>query len=605
VARARRPVRRVGAPALLLVLSLAGSLRAESLAPPEGEAWRQVEVERLVVCGNESEATLREVAASLGRLRAVLGSLTRGGRLRSPLPTEVVVFRSCEQLQRFGLWKDGTPIPVEGFFKSAPDASRIGLCLDRKKDSQAIVYHELLHEYLAWNLPPLPVWFEEGLAEYYSTFTTSGDRATVGGIHVEHLRLLRQGVPMKLEELFAVGKESPWYTERSRRGPFYAEAWAFTHFLLHSDPGLSARLFRFLGRMSEGAAQAEAFREAFGRSEAEVFADFVVYLRGPRFVSYTIPLPPGTAEPSRAVALPRADVLVRLAGLLLPDAARDAETEGLLSEALALYPGHPGALAGRARLAARAGRPEDELALYRRAAEAPDAAAGVHYGLGVALLGRVRVSAATGLHHEMVDEARRALGSALRKDPAFTPARVALGRSFLLEVGEAAAPGVAHLEAALAEGAPEPGLRADLAALRRRADGRPSARSPDGGETREPGLARVRAESDSAVRLLAEGKADEAIARMEALRTSVEKEELRAAVDDEAGRLRALAAHQDLARKYSDGVRLLREGRTDEALAVLRMVAAAKSEPALATSAGEMVAEIEKALAAAARKRKR
>jgi len=44
-------------------------------------------MERLVVCGNESEATLREVAASLGRLRAVLASLTRGGRPRSPLPT--------------------------------------------------------------------------------------------------------------------------------------------------------------------------------------------------------------------------------------------------------------------------------------------------------------------------------------------------------------------------------------------------------------------------------------------------------------------------------------------------------------------------------------
>ena len=605
MARARRATRLGGATALLLVLPLASSLRAESLAPPKGETWRQVEMERLVVCGNVPEETLREVAAGLGRLRAVLASLTRGGRPRSPLPTEVVVFRSREQLQRFGLRKDGKPIPVTGFFKPAPDANRIGLWLDRRKDSQAIVYHELLHEYLAWNLPPLPVWLEEGLAEYYSTFTTSGDRATVGGIHLEHLRLLRERVPMKLDELFAVGKESPWYSESARRGPFYAQAWAFTHFLLHSDPALSQSLFRFLGRTSEGVAQGEAFRETFGRSEAEVFADFVVYVRGPRFVSYTIPLPPGTAEPSRAVVLSRADVLVRLAGLLLPDAERDAETEGLLSAALALRPDHPGALAGRARLAARAGRPGEELALLRRAAEAPDAAAGVDYGLGVALLGRVRFSAATGLHRETIDEARRALELALRKDPAFTPARVALGRSFLLEAGEAAAPGVAHLEAALGEGASDPRLRDDLAALRRRTAGAPSTRWPAGGETPEPGLARVRAASDAAVRLLAEGKAEEAFARMEALRTSLEKEELRAAVDEEVGRLRGLAAHQDLARKYSDGVRLLREGRTGEALSVLRAVAAATSEPALAASASEMVAEIERARAESARKGKR
>lgn len=564
-------------------------------------------MERLVVCGNASEATLREVAAGLGRLRAVLASLTRGGRPRSPLPTEVVVFRSDEQLQSFGLWKDGKPIPVAGFFKSAPDANRIGLCPGRKRDSQAIVYHELLHEYLAWNLPPLPVWLEEGLAEYYSTFTTSADRATVGGIHVEHLRLLRQSVPMRLEELLAVGKESPWYSESSRRGPFYAQTWAFTHFLLHSDPALPPRLFRFLERMREGAARGEAFREAFGRSETEVSTDFVAYVRGPRFVSYTIPLPPGTSEPSRAVALPRADVLVRLAGLILPDAARDAETEGLLSAALALRPDHPGALAGQARLAARAGRPEKELELFRRAAEAPDAAAGVHYGLGVALLGRAFSSGTTGLRYETVGEARRALESALRKDPAFTPARVALGRSYLLEAGEAAAPGVAHLEAALGEGASDPGLRADLADLRRRVEGLPLARRPAGSEAPEPepGLARVRAESDAAVRLLAEGKADEAFARMEALRTSIEREELRAAVDEEVTRLRSLAAHQDLARRYSDGLRHLREGRTDDALSVLREVAAATSEPALAASAREMVAEIERSRTAPAPTRKR
>ena len=277
-------------------------------------------MERLVVCGNAREAKLRDVAASFGRLRAVLGSLSPGGRARSPVPTTIVVFRDDEELQRFGLRADGRPIRVSGFFRPAPEANQIGLSARWNEDPRPIVYHELLHEYLRWNNPPQPVWFEEGLAEYYSTFASSGSRATVGGIRREHLRLLRQSVPMPLEELLAVGRESPWYTEDSRRGAFYAEAWAFTHFLLHSNPSLPPRLFRYLERTRGGVERHEAFGEAFGRSEAEVFADFVAYVRGPRFTSYTIPLPPGTPEPPRAVAVPRADVLARLAGLLLPDA---------------------------------------------------------------------------------------------------------------------------------------------------------------------------------------------------------------------------------------------------------------------------------------------
>ena len=246
-------VRRGLAAAVCLPLALAGPSRGDGLAPPENEAWRQLRMERLVVCGNATEAKLRDVAASFGRLRAVLASLSPEGRARSPVPTVIVVFRDDHELQRFGLRADGRPIRASGFFRAGPDANQIGLSASWNEDPRPVVYHELLHEHVRWNLPPLPVWFEEGLAEYYSTFTASGSQATVGGIQREHLRLLRRSVPMPLEELLAVGKDSPWYTESSRRGPFYAEAWAFTHFLLHSDPTLAPRLFRYLGRTREGA----------------------------------------------------------------------------------------------------------------------------------------------------------------------------------------------------------------------------------------------------------------------------------------------------------------------------------------------------------------
>lgn len=571
-------VRRGLAAAVCLSLALAGPSRGAGLAPPEGETWRQVEMERLVVCGNTTEAKLRDVASSFERLRAVLGSLSSGGRARSPVPTTIVVFRDDEELQRFGLRADGRPIRASGFFRAGPEANQIGLSASWNEDPRPVVYHELLHEHVRWNLPPLPVWFEEGLAEYYSTFTASGSQATVGGIQREHLRLLRQSVPMPLEELLAVGKDSPWYTEGSRRGRFYAEAWAFTHFLLHSDPTLAPRLFRYLGRTRDGADRREAFLEAFGRSEEAVFADFVAYVRSPRFTSYTIPLPAGAPEPPRAVLVPRAEVLVRLAGLLLPDATRDADTAGLLAAALALRPDHPAALAGQARLAARAGRKDEELALLRRAAAAPDAPAGVDYGLGAALLVRSGREESAEARRAAVEEARRALEGALGKDPAFTPARILLGRSYLMESGSAAAPGVACLEAARAEGASDPQLLADLDELRRRANGPLMPRglpgpAPAAGGS---GTARVASETDAVNPLLAEGREQD-----------------------------ALAAHNALVKKYNDGLRLAKEGRLEAALKAFREVASAASEGGLAAAAREMAVEIGKSMPATGANKKR
>ena len=606
--RSAPSVRRGLAAAVCLPLALASPSRGDGLAPPEGEAWRQLRMERLVVCGNATEAKLRDVAASFGRLRAVLASLSPEGRARSPVPTVIVVFRDDHELQRFGLRADGRPIRASGFFRAGPDANQIGLSASWNEDPRPVVYHELLHEHVRWNLPPLPVWFEEGLAEYYSTFTASGSQATVGGIQREHLRLLRRSVPMPLEELLAVGKDSPWYTESSRRGPFYAEAWAFTHFLLHSDPTLAPRLFRYLGRTREGARRREAFLEAFGRDEVAVFADFVAYVRGPRFTSYTIPLPAGSPEPPRAEAVPRPDVLTRLAGLLLPDATRDADAAGLLAAALALRPDHPAALAGQARLAARAGRKDEELALLRRAAEAPDAPAGVDYGLGAALLVRSGHEESAEARHATVEEGRRSLERALGKDPAFTPARVLLGRSFLIESGPGAAPGVAFLEAARAEGASDPQLLADLDELRRRANGPPAHRGLPAPAPAPGGSApaRVASESDAVNRLLAEGREGEALARLETLRDSLEKEPgLRAAVEEDLGRVRALAAHNALVKKYNEGLLLAKEGHLEAALKAFQEVASGSTAAGLAASAREMAAEIRKAMPATGAKRSR
>ena len=102
--------------------------------------------------------------------------------------------------------------------------------------------HEVAHGYLHAVVPNLPLWLDEGLAEYYEV--KRGQR----GVHVAHLeeldrqQRLRQWKPdlERLESLTEVSQMS--LTD-------YAEAWAWTHWLLETTPLRRGLLCDYLARL--------------------------------------------------------------------------------------------------------------------------------------------------------------------------------------------------------------------------------------------------------------------------------------------------------------------------------------------------------------------
>jgi tetratricopeptide (TPR) repeat protein len=80
------------------------------------------------------------------------------------------------------------------------------------------------------------VWFNEGLAEYYSTFTpaANGKTAMLGRPIARHVLLLRERF-LPIADLIAVDHGSPLYNEGERASIFYAESWALLHYLLKDD----------------------------------------------------------------------------------------------------------------------------------------------------------------------------------------------------------------------------------------------------------------------------------------------------------------------------------------------------------------------------------
>jgi hypothetical protein len=110
--------------------------------------------------------------------------------------------------------------------------------------------HEVSHGYLHAAVPNLPLWLDEGLAEYFEVGVARH------GLNQAHVELLQQKI--------AAGDWRPDITRLERLTSAalmtqadYAESWAWVHFLLESGDGKDEVLTDYLADLRQGATGAE------------------------------------------------------------------------------------------------------------------------------------------------------------------------------------------------------------------------------------------------------------------------------------------------------------------------------------------------------------
>jgi len=108
----------------------------------------------------------------------------------------------------------------------------------RSRDFEIDVRHECTHALLHAALPMVPLWLDEGLAEYFEV--PAGSRA-FNNPYLDRLRWgLLWGGPMRLEELEKKGNLEDLGDAE------YRAAWAWVHFLLHGSRTGHDELVAFL-----------------------------------------------------------------------------------------------------------------------------------------------------------------------------------------------------------------------------------------------------------------------------------------------------------------------------------------------------------------------
>jgi tetratricopeptide (TPR) repeat protein len=241
-------------------------LTAFGAGTPPTAAWVRVETANFVVYGEAGEGRVREVAQEFERFREALARVIPGTATTAAVPTVVVLFNSDRAFEPYRPKYNGKPITLGGYFLSSDDMNIVALVDGDRDEALRRIFHEYVHLAIANVLHGLPLWLNEGLAEFYSTFKVqdNGRRALVGGLIPAHLQLLNQRRLLSLDELLTVEEDSPDYNEGERRSLFYAQSWALVHMLASGVSNRSGDLARYARLTSGGTSSRDAWRQVFG-----------------------------------------------------------------------------------------------------------------------------------------------------------------------------------------------------------------------------------------------------------------------------------------------------------------------------------------------------
>ena len=239
----------------------------------------------------------RETMVRFLEFRHAVGQIVGEPELQTPLPVRILVFKNARGL-------DARPLP------SAKAATATTSSFRKRAPSRPAIYSELTRLFLQSNTAQMPPHFERGLIAFFSTFDVSGIHITVGA-------------PPPQPDL----------------------DWARIH-LLVTDPEYFGKIRVLLYNLRRGVDEEPAYRNAFGKSRAEIEAQAKQHLAAGNFQTTSLNSRPMAERdfPERPVSdadakLARADLLAGKQSTaeyqaLLKDRVKIAESEeglGLLA----------------------------------------------------------------------------------------------------------------------------------------------------------------------------------------------------------------------------------------------------------------------------------
>jgi len=259
--------------------------------------WLEIHSPHFTVITDAGDKKGREIAFRFEQMRSVFAGLLGKDRLSQSIPLTILALKNDKDYYQCAPLRNGQPITAAGFFLPGEDQDFIVLNAFEPEPWRAVA-HDFAYMLLTYNYPPAQGWFDEGLAEYFSSIHLDDKQVEIGGdaellpsmtedlLGNQHqatpskslTELLAAQVWLPLPDLFAMKHDPSTRNEGTHHVLYYAESWIVMHYLLHDkllpDTGQYFNLV-----LNQHVPVEEAIVRTYGMSSAQLEAAVKTYFQ--------------------------------------------------------------------------------------------------------------------------------------------------------------------------------------------------------------------------------------------------------------------------------------------------------------------------------------
>lgn len=320
----RLPRRTTGAARKVLPFLLIGFALGAGTAHAR---WLRAETSMFVLYSDGTEAQLRDVAQNLHAYDELLRLITATPADVAPNKLTIYLVGSKDQVREVAPFRSRD---TAGFYQAslggiAAVSVRTSAGGSSWAPARAFIFHEYTHHFVAQYHPSsYPSWFNEGIAEYFSTTEFKKGGAYIGGGMDMRAYVLANKFLLPFERMLAADKGA------RRTEMFYPQSWLMVHYMM-DDSARSKELFEYLKALNAGEDPIGAFTANFNMTPEEFIKDLGAYLRRNKVIVRYFPVDADKPVDITVTTLPESanDLLLMNARLRMGNSLPEKQADDL------------------------------------------------------------------------------------------------------------------------------------------------------------------------------------------------------------------------------------------------------------------------------------
>ena len=273
------------------LLSLIGcsALQPASLAPGRSDAvWREFRSEHFAVCTDADRNEVEESIAAFETAHSALVAVLFHDEDREPEPMNVVLFAHGADLHQFI-----PPSSVAAFSPGQPGepGSEPTMLVETSlgDEGRRAFVHELTHAFMERWFGRVPVWLNEGLAQYFESMRIEKGRVVLGepvstaGFTPNQLPALTALISAD-PRIFYGGRDPHSVEGLYQQGGYYTAAWHLVRLLMQDTGDYHRRFYQYLEALTVRVPPQAAWARSFdGATYHRLARDYLEFLRSDSF----------------------------------------------------------------------------------------------------------------------------------------------------------------------------------------------------------------------------------------------------------------------------------------------------------------------------------